>query len=179
MVCSTDPAAASILAAPQRSRMLPSPAFFLFFSSPAVSTCATSFRVATMGFLASISPSMRPLLAALPKSCGSNGTMAIGVMPSGSAKSWAEISGRLGMPVWLRMSFGGGSFGRSLFSMSTRFLVLRRLASSGIAVMTISSALVSVFFDQPLHMWGRSSTRVGALRWAVSMMCENASVSKS
>ena len=40
-----------------------------------------------------------PLFDALPNSCGSNGITDIGEMPSGSAKSDAEITGRFGTPA--------------------------------------------------------------------------------
>ena len=108
------------------SRMPPSPGFFLDLSSlRPVRTCAISVMVATIGLLASISPSMRPLLAALPNKSGSKGITAIGVMPSGSAKSWAVISGRFGTPVWLTISFGGDTNQAAQFARSVPDFVLK------------------------------------------------------
>ena len=52
---------------------------------------------------------------------------------------------------------------------------MRRLASSSVAVITTSSARISVFLVQPFQACGISSTISGALRWAVSMISVKAS----
>ena len=72
------------------------------------------------------------------------GATATSSMPSALAKSAAEISGRFGTPTWLSTSLGGGRSAAPGAAASKRFLALRRLARSGAATMTISSAPISV-----------------------------------
>src|SRR5829696_2468239 len=97
-----------------------------------------------------------PLFAAVPKSWASKGSDEKISVPSAFAKSAAEISGRFGKPTWLSTILGLRSFGRAWRRLSKRFLVLRRLASSGAATMAISSAPMSVRRTQAVHRCGTS-----------------------
>ena len=67
-------------------------------------------------------------------------------MSRATENSLAEISGRFGVLAMLMTRCGGPSLARFCFSRSIRFLALRRLARSGTAVMTISSAWNSTRF---------------------------------
>src|SRR5690606_37207725 len=143
-----------------RAMMSLMPLFFLaLIAARPVSTWAISSIMRTAAWFASGSPSMRPLLAAVPNRPASEGMTAIGSMPSGAAKSYAETSGRLGPQASLRTSLGGRSVGRRRRSVSIWFLVLRRLASAGVALMTTSYACIRTDFDHALHRCGTSSTR--------------------
>src|SRR5665213_3818009 len=92
-----------------------------------------------------------PLLAAEPNICGSNGIAAIGWLSIALANSLALISGRFGIPTWLRQYSGVRSLGRDAFRRSKIFLALRRLARSGAATIRISSALIKARLVHPDH----------------------------
>src|SRR4051794_25254190 len=109
--------------------------------------------------------------------------IADGSMPTALPKSAGGIFGRFGAPTWFRVGLGGLSLGRALFSRSIRFLALRRLASSGVAVITTSSADISVYLIHGAHILGTSTTTVGTL-WRsmpriVSMDCASIGMSRS
>ena len=70
------------------------------------------------------------------------------------------------------------SLGRAAFSMSIRFLALRRLGSSGVAVMKISSEFISVCLIHGAHMLGTSTTTMGALERTTCKMASTALASK-
>src|SRR6185436_15062019 len=100
-----------------------------FLVSPRpVSRCAICRNISVVRCVAEISAIIWPLLAAEPKICGSNGIVAIGWFSIALANSAAGISGRFGMPTWLRQYSGARSLGRDVFKRSKMFLVLRRLA---------------------------------------------------
>src|SRR5277367_6629065 len=123
-----------------------------FLVSPRpVSRCAICRNISVVRWLAEISAIIWPLLAAEPKICGSNGMDAIGGLSIALANSPALISGRFGIPTWLRQYSGIRSLGRDAFNRSNMFLVLRRLARSGAATIRISSAATSARRVHPDH----------------------------
>src|SRR5262249_61813 len=64
-----------------------------------VSRCASWRKGSPVGWDEDISAIIWPLLAAVPKTCGSNGMIAAGSSSSALAKSAGLISGRLGTPT--------------------------------------------------------------------------------
>src|SRR6185312_9647804 len=92
-----------------------------------------------------------PLLAAVPNRRESNGMTATGWLSSVLAKLRRSISGRLGMPTWLRQNSGIWSLGRDAFSTLSMFLALRRLARSGSATIKMSSAPSSARLVHAVH----------------------------
>ena len=127
---------------------------------PARSSAKVS--ISSAGFdLAPTSAIIWPLLEAVPKICGSKGTTIAGSVPTERAKSPTGISGRLATPTWLRISRGGRSLGRAVLRKSIRFLVLRRLASSGVAVTMTSSAWTRVALVQGAQEIGDIDDHVG------------------
>src|SRR6267378_8041108 len=97
------------------------PRGFLVSPRP-VSCCAICRSILVVRWPAEISAIIWPLLAAVPNIRESNGIAAIGGVSTALANPRVSISGRFGMPTWLRQYNGGRSLGRDVFSMFNMFL---------------------------------------------------------
>src|ERR1700737_963723 len=106
---------------------------FGFLTSRPVSRCASCRNILVVRWFAAISAIIWPLLAAVPNIFESKGMAAIGGLSMVLVNPRGSISGRLGIPTWLRQYNGGRSLGRDAFSTFSIFLALRRLARSGSA----------------------------------------------
>ena len=82
-------------------------------------------------------------------------------MPMVSAKSLEGISGRLGVLAWLITRRGEMSLGRAFLTSSMMFLALRKLARSGVATITISSAAIRQALLQGVQTCGMSMITQG------------------
>src|SRR5580704_17412197 len=122
---------------------------------------ARSTKICAVLPFGSISAIICPLLAAAPNSFASCGMIAVGSVSTALAKSAAAISGRLSMPTPFRTSRDGASLRRAPFTLSIRFLVLRRFARSGLATTITSSAETRIRRAQPDHTCGTSTTIQG------------------
>ena len=144
-----------------------------------MTTWATSAKTSDIVVLAEASAIIWPLLAAVPKSSGSKGMLAIGV----KLQRGGEVV-RLDLRPLRHADLVEDQLRRRVVrarlpqEVDDR-LGVARLARSGTAVITTSSAAISVLRTHDVHRCGTSSTTVGTFAWTISSTCSNAPSLKS